>query len=54
MRDYVHVADCGGALAALLASPVQGAVNVGTGHGARIADVRGRSRRLPDARTSSG
>jgi len=39
VRDYVHVADCGGALAALLASPVQGAVNVGTGHGARIADV---------------
>lgn len=39
VRDYVHVADCGGALAALLASPVQGAVNVGTGQGARIADV---------------
>jgi nucleoside-diphosphate-sugar epimerase len=39
VRDYVHVADCGGALAALLASSVQGAVNVGTGQGARIADV---------------
>jgi nucleoside-diphosphate-sugar epimerase len=39
VRDYVHVADCGGALAALLASPAQGAVNVGTGQGARIADV---------------
>jgi nucleoside-diphosphate-sugar epimerase len=39
VRDYVHVADCGGALAALVASSVQGAVNVGTGQGARIADV---------------
>jgi nucleoside-diphosphate-sugar epimerase len=39
VRDYVHVADCGEALAALLASSVQGAVNVGTGVGARIADV---------------
>jgi nucleoside-diphosphate-sugar epimerase len=39
VRDYVHVADCGEALAALLASSVQGAVNVGTGQGARIVDV---------------
>ena len=34
VRDYVHVADCGEALAALLGSSVQGAVNVGTGQGA--------------------
>jgi nucleoside-diphosphate-sugar epimerase len=39
VRDYVHVVDCGGALAALIPSSVQGAVNVGTGQGARIADV---------------
>ena len=39
MRDYVHVADCGEALATLLGCSVQGAVNVGTGQGAAVADV---------------
>ncbi len=39
VRDYVHVADCGEALAALIASPVEGAVNVGTGDGTQVAEV---------------
>ena len=39
MRDYVHAADCGGALAALLAGDVQGPVNVGTGRGTPVAEI---------------
>ena len=53
VRDYVHVADCGGALAALLASPVQGAVNVGTGRGTRSPRSRARWPASPAPRSCS-
>jgi nucleoside-diphosphate-sugar epimerase len=39
VRDFLHVADVGDAFAALLDSDVEGAVNVGSGEGAAIADV---------------
>jgi nucleoside-diphosphate-sugar epimerase len=39
VRDFVHVEDCGSALAALLDSDVTGAVNVGTGRGSSVAEV---------------
>jgi nucleoside-diphosphate-sugar epimerase len=39
VRDFVHVEDCGSALAALLGSGVTGAVNVGTGQPSSIAEV---------------
>jgi nucleoside-diphosphate-sugar epimerase len=39
VRDFVHVADCGDALAALVESAVVGAVNVGIGHASSVADV---------------
>jgi nucleoside-diphosphate-sugar epimerase len=39
VRDFVHVEDCGAAVAALLDSGVTGAVNVGTGQPSTIADV---------------
>jgi nucleoside-diphosphate-sugar epimerase len=39
VRDFVHVEDCGAALAAIADSEVTGAVNVGTGHGASVAEV---------------
>jgi nucleoside-diphosphate-sugar epimerase len=39
VRDFVHVEDCGAALAALLDSGVTGAVNVGTGQPSTIAEV---------------
>jgi nucleoside-diphosphate-sugar epimerase len=39
VRDYVHVADCGAALAALVAGSATGSVNVGTGQGAPVAEI---------------
>jgi nucleoside-diphosphate-sugar epimerase len=39
VRDFVHVADCGAALAALLAGSATGSVNVGTGHGEPVAEI---------------
>jgi nucleoside-diphosphate-sugar epimerase len=39
VRDFIHVADCGAALAALVESEVSGAVNVGTGVGVSVAEV---------------
>jgi nucleoside-diphosphate-sugar epimerase len=39
VRDFVHVADCGAAFAALVESPATGDVNAGSGHGASVADV---------------
>jgi nucleoside-diphosphate-sugar epimerase len=39
VRDFIHVADCGAALAALLESEVAGGVNVGSGEGAAVAEV---------------
>ena len=39
VRDFVHVDDCGSALAALVDSGVTGDVNIGTGHGSSVADV---------------
>ncbi len=44
VRDYLHVADAGAAFSALLASDVQGAVNVGSGEGvalSRLAELVG-------------
>jgi nucleoside-diphosphate-sugar epimerase len=37
VRDYLHVADVGAAFSALLASDVQGAVNIGAGEGVALA-----------------
>jgi nucleoside-diphosphate-sugar epimerase len=39
VRDFIHVSDCGGALAALLDSDVTGPVNVGSGEGTSVAEV---------------
>jgi nucleoside-diphosphate-sugar epimerase len=39
VRDFVHIDDCGAALAALVDSGATGDVNIGTGHGSSIADV---------------
>jgi nucleoside-diphosphate-sugar epimerase len=39
VRDFVHVDDCGSALAALVDGDVEGDVNIGTGHGSSIAEV---------------
>jgi nucleoside-diphosphate-sugar epimerase len=39
VRDFIHVADCGAALAALLESDVAGDVNVGSGEGAAVAEI---------------
>ncbi|MGB2873855.1 MAG: NAD(P)-dependent oxidoreductase [Gaiellaceae bacterium] len=39
VRDFVHVADCGAALAALVDGHTTGAVNVGSGQGTTVADV---------------
>jgi nucleoside-diphosphate-sugar epimerase len=36
VRDYMHVADAGAAFSALLASDVQGAVNIGSGEGVAL------------------
>jgi nucleoside-diphosphate-sugar epimerase len=48
IRDFVHVDDCGAALAALLDSDVTGPVNVGTGTGTTIAGVARTVGRLLD------
>lgn len=45
VRDYLHVADAGAAFSALLASDVQGAVNIGSGEGvalSRLAEIVGK------------
>lgn len=39
IRDFIHVEDAGRALAALLLSPVAGAVNIGTGEGVALREV---------------
>ncbi|MDQ2984995.1 MAG: NAD(P)-dependent oxidoreductase [Actinomycetota bacterium] len=39
VRDFIHVEDCGAALAALVAGETTGAVNVATGRGSAVADV---------------
>lgn len=39
VRDFIHVRDVGAALAATLASPVQGAVNIGSGQGVALRQV---------------
>jgi nucleoside-diphosphate-sugar epimerase len=39
VHDFLHVEDCGAALAALLDSDVTGPVNVGSGQGTSVADV---------------
>jgi nucleoside-diphosphate-sugar epimerase len=39
IRDFIHVDDCGAALAALVDSEVTGAVNIGSGQGSSVADV---------------
>jgi nucleoside-diphosphate-sugar epimerase len=38
-RDFIHVRDVAGALAALLASPIEGPVNIGTGVATTISEV---------------
>jgi nucleoside-diphosphate-sugar epimerase len=39
LRDFTHVDDVAGGLAALLSSPVTGAVDIASGHGARVRDL---------------
>ena len=39
IRDFVHVNDCAGALAALTASAVEGPVNIGSGEGVTVGEV---------------
>jgi nucleoside-diphosphate-sugar epimerase len=39
LRDYMHVADVGGAFAALAASTVSGPVNIGSGEGVPLAEL---------------
>jgi nucleoside-diphosphate-sugar epimerase len=41
VRDYLHAADVGEAFAALLASEVEGPVNVGSGSGVTLAELVG-------------
>ena len=38
-RDFLHVADVAGALVALLGSPVEGPVNIGSGEAAPVRDI---------------
>lgn len=38
-RDFLHAADAGGALAALLRSPAEGAVNVGSGQAVPVREM---------------
>jgi nucleoside-diphosphate-sugar epimerase len=46
VRDYIHVADCGRALAALLDSRAEGGVEIGTGRGTPVAEVARKIARL--------
>jgi nucleoside-diphosphate-sugar epimerase len=46
VRDFLHVEDAAGALAALLNSPVTGAVNIASGVGVRVDEVVERLARL--------
>ena len=39
IRDFLHAADAGDAIAALAESPVQGAVNIASGRAASVAEV---------------
>ena len=39
VRDFLHVADAGAALAALVMSGVRGVVNIGSGEGVQVRDV---------------
>jgi nucleoside-diphosphate-sugar epimerase len=39
VRDFIHIDDCGEALAALVDSEVAGAVNIGSGEGSSITEV---------------
>jgi nucleoside-diphosphate-sugar epimerase len=39
VRDFMDVRDAGAALAAIALSAVTGAINIGSGHGARISEV---------------
>jgi nucleoside-diphosphate-sugar epimerase len=39
VRDFVYVEDCGSALAALVDSAATGAINIGSGRGASVAEV---------------
>jgi nucleoside-diphosphate-sugar epimerase len=39
VRDFIHVDDCGEALAALVDGDIAGAVNLGSGQGSSIAEV---------------
>lgn len=39
VRDFLHVADAAGAFAALVDSPVTGAVNIASGHGRLLREV---------------
>ncbi len=48
VRDFLHVADCGAALAALVDSEVTGSVNIGSGEGTAIADVARTIARIVD------
>ena len=46
VRDFLHVADAGAAFAALLASDVEGPVNIASGGGAAVADIARRLARM--------
>jgi nucleoside-diphosphate-sugar epimerase len=39
VRDFIHVADCGAALAAMIESEVVGSVNIGTGQASSVSKV---------------
>jgi nucleoside-diphosphate-sugar epimerase len=39
VRDFLHVADAGEALVQLLLGPVEGPVNIGSGHGSTVREV---------------
>jgi nucleoside-diphosphate-sugar epimerase len=39
IRDFIHVEDCGSALAAIVSGEVAGAVNIGSGRGSSVAEV---------------
>jgi len=50
IRDFLHVSDAAGALVALLASDVEGAVNIGSGNGIAVRDLVARIGDLLGAR----